>query len=102
MGDDFHLRNGSGQVEFLLSNGISFGRHNVIVVSVTEGKTISDVKMGVFKWKQLQKKDTENQDGERNYWLMSVEEEYKGWHSVCILKYSLMPGESILQQKSEE
>ena len=53
MGDDFHLRNGSGQVEFLLSNGISFGRHNVIVVSVTEGKTISDVKMGVFKWKQL-------------------------------------------------
>ena len=53
MGDDFHLRNGSRQVEFLLSNGISFGRHNVIVVSVTEGKTISDVKMGVFKWKQL-------------------------------------------------
>ena len=36
MEDDFHLRNGSRQVEFLLSNGISFGRHNVIVVSVTE------------------------------------------------------------------
>ena len=46
MGDDFHLRNGSGQVEFLLSNGISFGRHNVVNVSAIEGMTISDVKVG--------------------------------------------------------
>ena len=33
-------------MEFLLSNGISFGRHNVIVLSVTEGKVMSDVKVG--------------------------------------------------------
>ena len=46
MGDDFHLRNGSRQVEFLLSNGISFGRHNVIVVSAIEGKAMNDVKVG--------------------------------------------------------
>ena len=53
MGDDFHLRNGSGQVEFLLSNGISFGRHNVVNVGITEGKVMSDVKdVDVFKWKQ--------------------------------------------------
>ena len=53
MGDDFHLRNGSRQVEFLLSNGISFGRHNVVNVGITEGKVMSDVKdVDVFKWKQ--------------------------------------------------
>ena len=40
MGDDFHLRNGSRQVEFLLSDGVSFGRHNVVNVAITEGKTI--------------------------------------------------------------
>ena len=33
-------------MEFLLSNGISFGRHNVVNVSAIEGKTISDVKVG--------------------------------------------------------